>query len=119
MTAIDDLKVALHGANVHDQSRNGLIGENSQIDAPFGRLPSINTYCVTLRRIPERRGKTAKPCWALLSLFSLMSDKMAVLMNRVVDNPAQIVPDYAGQHRADTSAARFNDHSLPKDKLFS
>ena len=41
MTALDDFKAALKGAEVHDQIRKGLIGENVQIDGPFGPKPLI------------------------------------------------------------------------------
>ena len=41
MTALDDFKAALKGADVHDRIREGLIGENVQIDGPFGSKPLI------------------------------------------------------------------------------
>ena len=41
MTALDDFKAALQGADVHDRIREGLIGEDAQIDGPFGARPLI------------------------------------------------------------------------------
>ncbi|MBO9455221.1 aminotransferase class V-fold PLP-dependent enzyme [Paracoccus sp. R12_1] len=41
MTALDDFKAALKGADVHDRIREGLIGEDVQIDGPFGSKPLI------------------------------------------------------------------------------
>lgn len=41
MTALDDFKAALHCADVHDRVRKGLIGEDVQIDGPFGARPLI------------------------------------------------------------------------------
>ncbi|WP_347313481.1 aminotransferase class V-fold PLP-dependent enzyme [Defluviimonas sp. SAOS-178_SWC] len=41
MTALDTFKVALQGADIHDRIRRGLIGEDAQIDGPFGSRPLI------------------------------------------------------------------------------
>lgn len=41
MTALDDFKATLTGSDIHDQIRKGLIGEDVQIDGPFGPKPLI------------------------------------------------------------------------------
>ncbi|WP_323776088.1 aminotransferase class V-fold PLP-dependent enzyme [Leisingera sp.] len=41
MTALDTFKAALQGADVHDRVREGLIGEDVQINGPFGSRPLI------------------------------------------------------------------------------
>ncbi|WP_102109615.1 aminotransferase class V-fold PLP-dependent enzyme [Oceaniglobus roseus] len=41
MTALDDFKAVLQGADVHDRIREGLIGEDAQVDGPFGARPLI------------------------------------------------------------------------------
>lgn len=41
MTALEDFKAALKVADVHDQIRKGLIGEDVKIDGPFGSKPLI------------------------------------------------------------------------------
>lgn len=41
MTALDDFKAALQGADVHDRVREGLIGDDAQIEGPFGARPLI------------------------------------------------------------------------------
>ncbi|TDL81469.1 aminotransferase class V-fold PLP-dependent enzyme [Palleronia sediminis] len=41
MTALDDFKASLQGADVHERVRAGLIGEDARIDGPFGSRPMI------------------------------------------------------------------------------
>ena len=41
MTALDEFKAALQGDDLHDRIREGLIGEDAQIDGPFGPRPLI------------------------------------------------------------------------------
>lgn len=41
MTPLDEFKTALTGADIHDRIRDGLIGEDVQIDGPYGRVPLV------------------------------------------------------------------------------
>ncbi|MBS8225157.1 aminotransferase class V-fold PLP-dependent enzyme [Vannielia litorea] len=41
MTALEDFKAALRSDDLHDRIRKGLIGEDAQIDGPFGPRPLI------------------------------------------------------------------------------
>lgn len=41
MTALDDFKAALKSADIHDRICKGLIGEDAQIEGPFGTRPLI------------------------------------------------------------------------------